>query len=321
MLLGALALSAAVAFTTIRAQQREARAEASHPPGGQLVEVDGHRVHVLETGQPRGSAPDLVLIHGASGNTRDMTFRLAPALAEDYRILVVDRPGLGYSDRINRTGASIRQQAALLREAAARFGAVRPVVLGHSYGGAVALAWAVHYPESLSALVNVAGPSHPWDTPLDTFYRVTSSALGRALVVPALTAFVPEAKVRETLTYVFAPQPVPKGYAEHFGPGLTLRRKTLRANALQRANLLSEIKALAPHYPKLTLPVEIVHGSADTTVAASLHAERLLRDVPSARLTLLDGIGHMPHQAATKEVAAAVHRAAARAGLREASLH
>ncbi|MGR3759309.1 alpha/beta fold hydrolase [Roseobacteraceae bacterium NS-SX3] len=311
-----LALAAAMAATAVRVQQRENRAEASHPPTGQFLTVDGHQVHVLEMGQPQGSAPDLVLIHGASGSTRDMTFRLAPALAADYRILIVDRPGLGYTSRINETGATIRQQAALLKEAVQALGARQPVVLGHSYGGAVALSWAVDHPGSLSALVNVSGPSHPWTTPLDPFYRITSSALGRALVVPALTAYVPQAAVERALAGVFAPQAVPEGYAEHFGPGLTLRRKTLRANALQRANLLAEIEALAPHYHALSLPVEIVHGSADTTVGAPLHAEKLLRDVPQARLTLLDGIGHMPHHTATGEVVAAVHRAAARAGLR-----
>jgi pimeloyl-ACP methyl ester carboxylesterase len=45
--------------------------------------------------------------------------------------------------------------------------------VGHSYGGAVALAWAVHHPMRLSALVPLAAPSHPWDTGLDPYYRVS----------------------------------------------------------------------------------------------------------------------------------------------------
>ena len=120
-------------------------------------------------GASAGDAPDLVLIHGASGNTRDMTFSLAPRLAEDYRVIVLDRPGLGYTDRINGTGATITQQAELLQKAAAQLGADRPIVLGHSYGGAVALAWAVTRPDHISALVNVSGARQAvggWDLDL-----------------------------------------------------------------------------------------------------------------------------------------------------------
>nr|WP_241479038.1 alpha/beta hydrolase [Leisingera sp. ANG-M1] len=302
--------------TLWKASVNEARAEAAYPPQGRFLQVGGHQVHAVEMGQPQGSAPDLVLIHGSSGNTRDMTFRLAPALAGDYRILIFDRPGLGYSSRLNGNGASIRQQADVLRQAAAQMGAEKPIVLGQSYGGAVALAWATGHPEALSALVTVGGVSHPWDTPLDMYYRVTSSRLGSALAVPALTAFVPRSTVMETLDAVFAPQTVPEGYAEHFGIGLTLRRGSLRANALQRANLLEEVDAQAPLYPQIAVPVEIIHGTADDTVSPEVHARQLARDVPGAGLTLLEGIGHMPHHVATDAVAAAVHRAAARANLR-----
>ncbi|MEX0301669.1 MAG: alpha/beta fold hydrolase [Leisingera sp.] len=314
----ALFLLAALTWgsTLWKAAANEAQAEAGYPPQGRFLEVGGHRVHVVEMGRPRGSAPDLVLIHGSSGNTRDMTFRLAPALAGDYRILIFDRPGLGYSSPLNGNGASIRQQADILRQAAAQMGAEKPIVLGQSYGGAVALAWAVGHPDALSALVSVAGVSHPWDTPLDIFYRVTSSRAGSAVAVPALTAFVSRATVMESLDAVFAPQPVPDGYADHFGVGLTLRRASLRANALQRTNLLAEVKSLAPLYRQINVPVEIIHGMADSTVSPDIHARQLSRDVPHARLTLLDGIGHMPHHVATKDVAAAVHHASARANLR-----
>ncbi|TDK47497.1 alpha/beta hydrolase [Antarcticimicrobium luteum] len=300
------------AVTLWRAARAEARAEASHPPGGRLIEVDGVTVHA----EVMGDGPDVVLIHGASGNARDMTFALAPLLAERYRVIVFDRPGLGYTDRIGAGGASIADQAALLVRAARALGADRPVVMGQSYGGAVALAWAVHHPEALSALVPVSAASHPWETPLDLFYRITSSPLGQALAVPALTAWVPNGKVDRELAAVFAPQPVPEGYSKHFGPGLTLRRESLRANAVQRATLLDEIRALAPHYPRISVPTEIVHGTADSTVDPMLHSENLARRVPGARLTWLEGIGHMPQHVAAPDVAAAIDRAARRAGLR-----
>lgn len=300
-------------LTLWRAARAEARAEASHPPRGQLLQVGGATVHAEVLGQ----GPDVVLIHGSSGNSRDMTFALAPLLADRYRVIVFDRPGLGYSERQHRRD-SIAEQAGLLAETARRLGAERPIVVGQSYGGAVALAWAVHHPDRLAALVPVAAASHPWEVPLDLFYRVTSSRLGGLLAVPLLTAWVPPALVDRALEEVFAPQPVPPGYAAHFGPGLTLRRGTLRANAAQRASLLAEIVALAPFYDRIAVPTEIVHGTADVTVDPGLHSDTLVRRIPGARLTRLDGIGHMPQHVAAPQVAAAIDRAAARAGLRKA---
>lgn len=90
----------------------------------------------------------------------------------------------------------------------------------------------------------------------------------------------------------------------------------MRANAMQRANLLDEIINLQPRYGEIGVPTEIVHGTADTTVGLAWHSEKLAQDIPGAELVRLDGIGHMPQVVAAPEVAAAIDRAATRAGLR-----
>lgn len=306
----ALSLAILVAVVQVTAAVRETQAVRDFPPEGQFLEVDGTQVHAVVM----GSGPDLVLVHGASGNTRDMTFSLAPQLAERYRVLVFDRPGLGYTERLNDSGATLTQQATLLRAAARQLGAEKPILMGQSYGGAVALAWAAHYPGDVAALVPVSAPSNPWESGLGTFYSVTSSWWGQALVVPLITAFVPHSVVESTIAAVFAPQDVPDGYAEAFGAPLTLRRVSLRANADQRANILSEIEGLVPLYNQITAPTEIVHGTADTTVGLEIHSAKLVNQIDGATLTRLPGIGHMAHQVAQDAVIAAIDRAAARAG-------
>jgi pimeloyl-ACP methyl ester carboxylesterase len=115
---------------------------------------------------------------------------------------------------------------------------------------------------------------------------------------------------------VFAPQAAPEGYADHFGTGLTLRRKSLRANAFQRAHLLDQIKELSPRLPEISVPMEILHGDADTTVSLDIHARPMANEIASAELTILPGIGHMPHHVAQPDVLAAIDRAATRAALR-----
>ena len=308
-------LAIAVLAVWLKARAHETRAEAAYPPEGQLLNVNGHKVHAVVMGPEGDDVPEVVLIHGSSGSTRDMTFKLAPALAERYRVFVFDRPGLGYTDEVSSTGASITEQADLLSTAALQLGAQKPIVVGHSYGGAVALAWAVHHPDRLSGLVALAAASHPWDTGLTTYYKILSHPVLGPIVIPLITAFVGEARVAQELEGVFAPDTVPDGYIAHFGPDLTLRRSSMRANALQRRNLLAEIEELSPRYPEIDMPVEILHGDQDFAVGYHIHSTRLRDAVDGANLRPLEGYGHMIQHAAPDAVIDAIDRAATRAGL------
>ena len=302
-----------------RAAANEAAANASHPPTGQLIEVDGVTVHA----QVMGQGPDLVMLHGASGNLRDLTFDLTGRLTDRYRVIAFDRPGLGHTGRLpgkagawNTSSESPREQARLLQKAADQLGVTNPIVLGHSFGSAVSLAWALERPDDTAALVLVGGVSEPWEGGLGAFYAVTSSGWGGALVIPTATAFLPRSYVQDSIDTIFAPQKAPEGYADHVGPGLSLRRSSARANAQQVNGLKPHIIEMQAEYDTLTMPVELVHGDADTIVPASVHAQVFIKDVPSARLTMLDGVGHMPHHEDPQAVVDAVDRAAARAGLR-----
>ncbi|NOD33649.1 MULTISPECIES: alpha/beta fold hydrolase [unclassified Ruegeria] len=309
--IGLIVLGLAV-LTAWRSARNEAMAEAAFPPEGHFLDVDGIAVHAVVMGE----GPDVVLIHGSSGNTRDMTFALAPILAQNFRVIVFDRPGLGYSESFNPNGETIIEQADILQRAAAQLGADKPIVAGQSYGGSVSLAWAVTRPDNISALVLIAPAAIPWETPLDGFNRLASTTAGNALALPLISSFIPDWYVTQALDKVFAPQSAPKGYAEHFGPGLTIRQGSMHANAKQRANLLDEITRLQPRYSEISVPTEIIHGTADDTVGLEWHSERLIDQIPGAELIELPGIGHMPQVVAAPEVAAAIDRAAQRAGLR-----
>src|SRR5712671_6954116 len=97
------------------------RLEATHPPAGQFIEVEGARLHVAELGLTRGSPgaePAVVLIHGASGNMEDMRLALGEKLANTHRVILLDRPGLGWSSRPPGDAyASPARQAELVAEA------------------------------------------------------------------------------------------------------------------------------------------------------------------------------------------------------------
>ena len=316
----ALGTLAFAGLTTLRARRRERRIAARFPPLGRLLTVEGKRLHLWQA----GAGPDLVMIHGSSANLREFTMGLAPALTDRFRVTLVDRPGLGWSDE---AGDSPAEQARLIRLACEAAGVTRPLVLGHSYGGAVALAWALQVP--VAGLLTLSGVAMPWPGGLGPWYAVTATALGRALVVPLVTAYLPRRKLETSVAEVFAPQKSIPGYA--YGPEgqpkrsadypfaaavpLILRRKTLATNARQVNTLLQYIREMAPRYDTISAPVEIVHGDTDTIVPHHIHALPLAERLPDARLTLLPGAGHMPHHTHAPEVTAAVLRLAARAGL------
>lgn len=305
-LLTAFAAAGCGAVADGRLQARKVEAEAAYPPTGRLLTVDGIRVHADQ----RGRGPDVVLIHGASGNTRDFTFALADRLAREFRVTAFDRPGLGWSDWPGDAAVSPFEQARILRAAARELGIRRPVVVGHSYGGSVAMAWALSDPGGTGAVVSLAGATMPWPGGLGPWYAVTGSDFGAATVVPLISAFVPLDRAERAIAGIFAPDPVPAGYADYIGAGLTLRAETLRANARQVSRLKPYVTAMAEAYPQLQVPVEIVHGTADTIVPHVIHAEPMAKLLPRARLTLLEGVGHMPHHAAPDATLAAIRRAA-----------
>lgn len=289
---------------------RKSRAEAAHPPVGKFLTVDGLQVHY----DMQGAGPDIILLHGASGNLRDFTFGLRDLLTPHFRVTAFDRPGLGYSDALPDGGFSLADQVGILRGAADQLGIRRPVVLGQSFGGSVALEWGLQ--GGAAALVLLCAPSLPWPGGLDASYRVLSNPVGAAVVVPVASAFVTEAYVAKAIERIFAPERMPARYIAHIGADLTLRQTTLVANARQVNGLRPQLVAMEPRYAGLSIPVELLHGDADTIVPLAIHSAKLVTLLPDARLTVIPGGGHMPQHLHKTLVVEAALRAATRAGLR-----
>jgi len=123
--------------------------QMSQPPSGQFITVSGKRLHYTMAGE----GPPVILLHGASGNFLDWTFGRFDELAKTHKVLAFDRPGLGFSDAAD--DPSLSSQVALMVEAARQLGMERATVVGHSFGGAVALAWALDAPETVKDISNL----------------------------------------------------------------------------------------------------------------------------------------------------------------------
>lgn len=305
-------------FFAARAAAREAAAEAFAPPQGQFLSVAGRRVHALIQGPEVPDSPDLILLHGASGNLREFD-ELGARLARHFRVIAFDRPGLGHSEGLDLSDVSITAQARHLAEAARHLGIRTPLILGHSYGGSVALAWALEGLLDPTGLILVSTPSMPWEGGLDYWHRLTDTGFGQRHAIPAAAAFVPDFWVQRMVTEVFAPEAIPQDYYTSKGIPLAVRRVSLRHNTEQINRLHGELTAHLPRHASLTLPIELLHGTADRVVPIHIHSRLLIERLRGARLTELPGAGHMPHLTRPDEVEAAVLRIAAQAALRAAA--
>jgi len=90
----------------------------------------------------------------------------------------------------------------------------------------------------------------------------------------------------------------------------------MRANARQVNWLRPHVVEMSKHYDSISVPVEVVHGDADTIVPLDIHSAKLPDQIIGAKVTVLTGVGHMPHHTNPESVIAAIDRAVTRAGLR-----
>jgi pimeloyl-ACP methyl ester carboxylesterase len=286
-----------------------ARLEAAHPPAGRFIEVRGVRLHVAELGLARGAGaePAIVLIHGASGNMEDMRLALGDMLARSHRVILIDRPGHGWSSRPQQDDyASPARQAELVAGGLELLGVRRAILIGHSWGGAFATAFALAFPNRTAGLVLLSAPTHPWDGDPGWYNRLVLFPYLGPLFLQTCVLPLGLLLVGGVSRSVFEPQSVPEYYVQRAAIRLVLRPKTFYSNAMDLAQLRRFIAAQVPRYGELRTPTIIITGDNDTIVSPQINARVLAATLPHAKLVVLKNIGHMPHYAAPEVVAAAI---------------
>lgn len=285
--------------------------ERANPPAGRLVDVAGGRLHIVELG--RADAPPVVLLHGASGNLRDMQLALGDRLAARYRVILIDRPGHGWSDRPNGRGdASPAAQAKLIHQALAALGVTRPIVLGHSWSGALATAYGLAYPEAVRGLVLLAPVTHPWPGGIGWINDVVALPVIGALIAHTLVLPSGYFLLKPGVAGVFSPDTPPPDYGARTGVAMLLRPQEFIANAQDLADLKDFVRGQSPRYGELKMPVTIISGDKDPVVYTDIHSRAIARQVPRAALMVLPGVGHMVQYVAVDIVVDAIDDVAAK---------
>ena len=306
LILAAIVASlAAVTFVGARLIERR------YPPAGQFVEIEGGRLHVVTLG-PADAIP-VVLLHGASGNLGDMRLALGERLAGKYRVILVDRPGHGWSDRPDGSAdASPARQAELIHQALTKLGVDKAIVLGHSWSGAAATAYTLAYPDAVLGLVLLAPVTHPWPGGVAWINNLVATPLIGPLVAHTLILPAGYFVIAPGVAAVFSPQTPPPDYAERTGLPMLLRPSEFIANAQDIAGLKVFVTAQAPRYGEIKAPVAIIAGDADRVVYTDIHSRGIAAMLPQAKLTVLPGVGHMVQYVAADLAVQAIEEMAAK---------
>jgi len=289
ILLAVVALLVLVAFLFTLWTAR--KVESVLPPRGRFVDVPGARLHIREFGA--GDAPPLLLVHGLAGQLAHYTYGVTDRLAGRYRVIAIDRAGAGYSTRAPGTPADLHTQADMLAALIEHLQLERPLVVGHSLGGALALALALRHPQRVGALALVAPLTHMQEHVPPVFEGLTIlSPTWRTIVAWTLAIPAQIKNSRATLDVVFGPEAVPQDFATRGGGLLGLRPSAFLSASDDLRSLPECLPAQETRYGELALPVSILYGKDDRILDWRAQGQALADKVRGARLELIEG-GHM----------------------------
>ncbi len=269
------------------------KVESLLPPRGRFIEVPGARLHLHEFDGGAPDAPALLLVHGLAGQLAHYTYGVTDRLAGRWRMVAVDRPGNGHSTRDPDTPADLKTQADALAALIDALGLERPLVVGHSLGGALALALALHHPQRVGGLALIAPLTHMQETVPPVFEGLTIQSPGWRRFL-AWTLAIPASirNTRTTLEQVFGPDAVPHDFATRGGGLLGLRPGAFLSASADLQALPERLPEQQTRYGELRMPVSILYGKDDRILDWYVHGQGLADKVEGARLELVTG-GHM----------------------------
>jgi pimeloyl-ACP methyl ester carboxylesterase len=284
------------------------KVEAALPPRGRFMEIDGERIHYVDTG---GAGSAVVMIHGLGGNLLHFDYVLAGRLAGEFRLILVDRPGSGYSTRAAGADATLTAQAAAIAKLIGALGLTRPLVVGHSLGGAVSLALALDHPDCVGGLALVAPLTHAQQEVPAIFQPfLIRSSLARNLIAWTLATPLGIRRGPMVLKEVFAPEAVVPDFPLRAGGLLGLRPKAFYATSSDIVAIDDVLPAYAKRYASLNLPLGILFGKDDRLLDYQRQGESMRALCPALDLEIIEG-GHMLPMTAPDRCAALIRRVAA----------
>ncbi|MBA3449080.1 MAG: alpha/beta hydrolase [Pseudaminobacter sp.] len=309
--LAAFALVFAYALYLVFLTRKIARkAERLVPARGKFVTVDGNRLHYVEAGEGR----PILFVHGLGGQLHHFRHPLFKTFGPGYRLIAVDRPGSGYSVRAAGATGRLPEQARVMARFIETLGLEKPLVVGHSLGGAVALALALDHPELISGIALLAPLTHIYEAVPPQFSSLyIRSPLRRRLIAHTIAVPTSLKYAPQTLDFVFGPQKVPDDYIVEGGGFAGLRPSHIYATATDVTAVEHDLRRIQERYGEIKIPAGLMFGASDGVLDHKMHGLSMRNKIAGLDLEIVEGMGHMPQYAETEKVNAFIRRMAEKA--------
>src|SRR6202790_1009041 len=289
---------AALGILALITQAGVAVLQRSYPAEGRMIDVAGAGFHVLEFGRPDAAGPAIVMIHGASSNLGSMRLPIGDRLAQSHRVILIDRPGHGWSTRENLAISTPAMQAKMLDQALEQLGVSRAILVVHSLAGALGALMALDYPQRVAGLVMLAPVAYPWPGGVGIYNEIVTTPVIGPLLAHTITLPLGLLLVNPGARGVFLPQTMPEDYIKETATPLLLRPREFLANAWDLVTLKAAVMEQAPRYGGIKVPTVVISGDVDRTVSTNIHSRPFAAAVPNAKLIVIPDVGHMVQNAA-----------------------
>jgi pimeloyl-ACP methyl ester carboxylesterase len=291
IVVAALAILALVTQAGVFALQR------AHPARGKMIEVAGATLNVVDIGPRDAPGPPVVMIHGASSNLEVMRQPLGEMLAGNHRVILIDRPGHGWSTRTRLEDSTPAIQGRMIEEALEKLGVGPVVLVVHSWSGALGARMALDYPERVAGLVMLAPVAYPWRGGVGWYTKLVAVPLIGPLLAYTITLPLGYFLAEPGAGGVFLPQVMPDGFVGKTATALLLRPREFLANARDIVTLRAAVEQQAPRYGDIRVPTLVISGELDKTITTNIHSRPFAKAVPNAKLVVLPDVGHMVQNA------------------------
>jgi len=251
------------------------------------ITLRGLRVHYAEAGE----GPPLILVHGFLVSHKEW-LPILPYLSQHFRCIAPDLPGWGKSDK-RAPGEYPYTREAYAETLVELMGALdlsRAHILGHSMGGSIAITLAADHPEVVDRLSLIDTACYPFPVPMK----------GRLPLFPMLGPVIFKRLYGRSMFRDYFKNDVFAGhdtinldrvdaYYEDF------RSKPSREAAYEVLKRTIDLTPLVPKIPRVAASTLILWGAEDRLLPVGL-AHRLVRELPEARLHILEGAAHAPNE-------------------------
>ena len=286
-------------LVTIITQFVGSQAAVASPRRGKMTKVAGGKIHWLDEGKGK----PLVLIHGLGGNMHNFTYALNSELTDTFRVITIDRPGCGWSERDGAEQATLPEQARMIAEFIETEGLGKPLLVGHSLGGAIAETIALNHPDQVGGLALICPATDDVKQVPDAFKGID---IPQPWLVPIIGHMLSGAMSllmeKKVLTEVFAPEPIAPEFVERGGGILGRRPDNFIANAQDLAQTRASVHQVLGREAELTMPIGVLFGASDNILDPEQHG-KAFAEKTGGTYAELDGRGHMIPLTAPKDCA------------------